>query len=544
MRRQRSPEAMVTVQATDDRRDRRARRPAHQYPATPLHEARRHAAKLFGILCCCLGMPCGAAAPVETLLEMQVGEVRVLAQLEVARVAVGDGQVLNAQAVDGKEVIVFARHAGSTSLQVWNAGGQRRRYRVEVAPEGTRRVLAELRKMLERMPAVRVSEVGDKLVAEGDDLSDDDRARVAALAKRYPQLLDFTGQVGWDRMVLLDVQVVEVPRSRLLELGVRWNSASDGGLNAGLAWDGGSSRFGLRPGESVIDTAFPARAAAGYFGINAVLSAQIRAMAQDGTAVVLAQPQLLARSGATAEFLAGGEVPYSTVEANGTSNTAFKPYGVSLRITPRIERNGAVRSRIEVEVSSVDQSLSVPNGPALKTRRAVTEFNVRSGQTLVLAGFLSREASRNIDKLPLLGDLPVLGELFKSRRRRSADTELAIFVTPVVVAPDDPGLVRRIERGRSLLDRSFPRAPLINTPLHSTAERRGAPRLPPPLQPPLPPLLPATAAAGGWNPHRGKGSQWSQAVSGAPAAARAVPAAAIPSPEPRRLGANQYDFDK
>ena len=102
----------------------------------------------------------------------------------------------------------------------------------------------------------------------------------------------------------------------------------------------------------------------------------------------------LARSGATAEFLAGGEVPYSTTDANGNTNTAFKPYGVSLRITPQVERNGAVRSRIEVEVSSVDTSLSVPNGPSLKTRRAATEFNVQSGQTLVLANsYLGRQVS-------------------------------------------------------------------------------------------------------------------------------------------------------
>src|SRR3546814_13450918 len=101
--------------------------------------------------------------------------------------------------------------------------------------------------------------------------------------------------------------------------------------------------------------AFPATAAAGYFGVSAMLSAQINAMAQTGTAVVLAEPQLLARSGATAEFLAGGEVPYSTVDANGNVSTAFKPYGVSLRITPQIERNGAVRSRIEVEVSRSEE---------------------------------------------------------------------------------------------------------------------------------------------------------------------------------------------
>src|SRR3546814_12725263 len=111
-------------------------------------------------------------------------------------------------------------------------------------------------------------------------------------------------------------------------------------------------------------------------------------------------------------------VPYATVDANGNTNTAFKPYGVSLRITPKIERNQAVRSRIEVEVSSVDTSMSVPGGPALKTRRAATEFNVRSGQTLVMAGFLSKEESRNHDHIPGLGSITILGRLFGSGRFR------------------------------------------------------------------------------------------------------------------------------
>src|SRR3546814_112457 len=178
--------------------------------------------------------------------------------------------------------------------------------------------------------------------------------------------------------------------------------------------------------------AFPATAAAGYFGVSAMLSAQINAMAQTGTAVVLAEPQLLARSGATAEFLAGGEVPYSTVDANGNVSTAFKPYGVSLRITPQIERNGAVRSRIEVEVSSVDNSLSVPNGPSLKTRRAATEFNVQSGQTLVLAGFLSREESRNVDKVPVLGDIPILGHLFKRSEEHTSELQSLMRISYAV----------------------------------------------------------------------------------------------------------------
>ncbi|WP_317135345.1 type II and III secretion system protein family protein [Pollutimonas sp. M17] len=449
------------------------------------------------LLCCLLlgTMSVCFAAGRDNQLSLQTGEVKVLAIPDVARVAVGDGHVINAVTTDEKEVIVFARNEGSSTLQIWSETGRRHRYQVDVAPEGARRIQQELHSVLERIPHARISVVGEKLVVEGDDLSDGDRERIAELSRRYPSLLDFTGQVGWDRMVLLDVQVVEVPRVQLQELGLRWNTATSGGVNAGLVWDGGSKRWAERPGEATMPLAFPATAAAGYFGVSALLSAQINAMAQTGTAVVLAQPQLLARSGATAEFLAGGEVPYSTVDANGNANTAFKPYGVSLRITPKIERNGAVRSRIEVEVSSVDTSLSVPNGPSLKTRRAATEFNVRSGQTLVLAGFLSREESRNVDKVPGLGDIPILGPLFKSTRFQRNETELAIFVTPILVAADHPDLEQRVRNSRDIVDASFPEAPRINVPVLP----RGA----------LPDAL-AALPAHAWDPWAGEGSQWSK----------------------------------
>lgn len=441
-----------------------------------------------------------ALARQDVLIKMQVGEVKVLAIPDVARVAVGDGHVLNAVTTEEKEVIVFARHEGASAVQVWSANGQRHRYQIEVAPEGTRQIQHELRHVLERIPNAQVSVVGDKLLVEGDDLSDSDRDRVAALSKRYPQLLDFTSPVGWDRMVLLDVQVMEVPRSQLQEWGVRWGGETFGGLNAGLAWDGGSKRLSDRPGETVVPLPYPAATAAGYFGMNALLSARIDALAQTGSAVVLAQPQLLARSGATAEFLAGGEVPYSTTDANGKTNTVFKPYGVSLRITPQIERNGAVRSRIEVEVSAIDSALSVANGPSLKTRRASTEFNVRSGQTLVLAGFMSREESRNVNKVPGLGDIPILGQLFKSTRFQHNETELAIFVTPVVVAPDHPDLMQRVRQGNEILRTTFKTDELINVPVRPRAA------LPAPIE---------TTPALGWNAYRGQGSQWHEAEPGA-----------------------------
>ncbi len=423
-----------------------------------------------------IGMPAWSA---DEPLEMQVGETRVLAQPGVSRVAIGNGQVLSAVATEGREVVIFARAEGVSSVHVW-AGGRVKAYDVRVVPAGAPRLRAEVESLLARISGARSTLVGGRIVIEGDDLSDDDRARIAALADRYPAVVDFTGQVGWDSMVLLDVQVVEIPSSRLREFGVRWDGMTQGGLNAGMAWDGGSRGRMRRPGEAVIETSAPASSAAGYFGVNALLSARIAALAQSGEAVMLAQPQLLARSGASATFLAGGEVPYASTDSRGNPTTLFKSYGVSLRITPRIDRNGVIRSLIEVEASSVDLALTAPSGPALRTRRASTEFNVRSGDTLVIGGFLSRERADETSGLPWLKDIPVLGALFSSRRYQLRETELAIFVTPKIVSRHEPAMADRVRRGRELVNTAFPEPPRLGT------------------------AVPAT----GWDPYVGRGSQW------------------------------------
>nr|WP_255592490.1 pilus assembly protein N-terminal domain-containing protein [Bordetella sp. BOR01] len=402
-----------------------------------------------------------AAADAATLT-LEVGQTHVLRHAGVTRVAVGNGQVVSAVSVDGREVVLFARQEGASSVHVWTPAGVGAAYEVQVRPAGWTLMQEEVQALLRHIPNVRSNLVGGNIVIEGDDLADDDRARVSALAQRYPRILDFTGQVGWDSMVLLDVQVVELPTSRLREFGLQWDAVSQGGAHAGGVWRPGSSLQLADTGQPP-PLAMQGMGAGGYFGVNALISARIAAMAQSGEAVMLAQPQLLARSGTTASFLAGGEVPYSTTDAQGNSTTEFKPYGVSLNITPRIDRNGAIRSRIEVEASSVDTSLSVSGGPALRTRRAATEFNVRSGQTLVLGGFLSRERSHERSGLPLLQDIPLLGALFSSRRTQHKETELAIFVTPRIVSQDHAELALRVQRGRHVLKQAFPDTPVLGT---------------------------------------------------------------------------------
>ncbi|CAM3758233.1 pilus assembly protein N-terminal domain-containing protein [Bordetella bronchialis] len=458
-------------------------------------------ASLPVLLAFCALWPDAAWCRVPTLLEMQVGETRVLTHRGVSRVAVGHGEILQAVPADAAEVIVFARAEGESSLHVW-AGGKRTAYTVRVAPARSRSMRTEVDALLARIPGARAESIGGQIVIEGSDLSDADHARIAALAQRYPQVLDFTGKVGWDRMVLLDVKVVELPRSRLSELGVRWDESTQGGLTAGWALDvAASRRLAERPGESPVSTALRAAPGVGYAGMNMLLSSRLNLLARSGEAVVLAQPQLLARSGSTAEFLAGGEVPYATVDKDGNASTLFKPYGVSLRITPTIAASGTVRSRIEVEASAVDASVTGSGGPALKTRRASTEFNVRSGRTLVIGGFLSRERNRESGGLPGLRDIPLLGALFGSRRDEFRETELAIFVTPVVVSESHASMVGAASRAGQHLQEAFPAAPRM---LMSA------------------PGEPVLAPHEAWDPYRGDGSQWA-------------------TPYPRH-GANQYDF--
>ncbi|KDD95402.1 type II and III secretion system protein [Bordetella bronchiseptica SBL-F6116] len=410
-----------------------------------------------------LWTPGGRAAPPAqpAVLRMEVGETQVLAAAGVTRVAVGNGQVLSATVVDGAEVALFARQPGTSSVHIWSGRGVRQAYAVEVLPAGRRRLREEVAALLARIPRARSSAVGAHIVIEGSQLSEDDHARIAALAQRYPEVLDFTGRVGWDRMVLLDVQVVELPRQSLRELGLRWGEPAAGGVHAGAVWNGGSAALAPPPGP--LAGAAAVRHAGGLLGVNALLSARLSALAQRGEAVLLAQPQLLARSGATASFQAGGELPYRTTDKEGNGTTLFKPYGVSLQITPRIDADGAVHARIEVEASSVDPTLALAAGPALRKRRAVTEFNVHSGQTLVLGGFLSRERSHEEKGLPWLSELPLIGALFGARRAALRETELAIFVTPTIVSPSDSFLQRRALLGQMQLDQAFPEAPRLGT---------------------------------------------------------------------------------
>ena len=431
-------------------------------------------------------------------IEMFVGESRVFPAPNVGRIAVGNGQIMSAAALDKKEIIVFANGTGTSSLFVWNGDGRYQRIKVNILAGDTSRIAREVATFLATIPHAKASIVGDKVIVEGDNLSDADMAKIDQLEKRYPQLVNFTNRVGWEQMVMMDVKVVEFPKSELRDIGLKWGAVGGGTLAS--TWS--PIRFGTPPPGVRYNVMIPAGqnglpiTAPGLgggvplpsglnllSGLNLGLSAQLNLLEQEGRASVLAEPQLSARNGAKASFLAGGEFPYSVSNINGVT-IIFKPYGVKLDITPKVDHNGVIRATIQAEVSSIDASISTPGGPALLSRKTDTEFNVRSGETIVLAGLLQRNASTDIDKVPLLGDLPVLGALFRSKRFQNKETELVVFVTPTIVDSQSAGLVDRVNRTGERLEQQMGRQPYLSNPLQpgvgaADFNRRQAPQKPP-----------------------------------------------------------------
>ncbi len=397
-------------------------------------------------------------------IEMFAGESRVLAEPHVARLAVGNGKVLSAAVLDKKEMLLMASEPGISTLQIWTKDGRNRRIKVTIVPDGSR-VSREIATFLGAIPNVKTTVIGDKVVVDGDKLSDRDLSKIEELAKRYPQIVNFTNRIGWEKMVVLDVKVVEFPTTALREIGLKWGATGgmaiggvvmpyrrgeDGPYQINIASGGANAAPIVNPYGGPLSTTSSLNVLS---AINMGLNAQLNLMEQNGTATILAQPTLSTRSGSKASFLVGGEFPYSVSNLNGTT-IVFKPYGIRLEIEPRVDQNGVVRAKIMSEVSDIDTSVSSTGGPALRTRKTETEFNVMEGGTIVLSGLLKRDVSSSVDKVPLLGDIPVIGALFRSKRFQNNETELVVFVTPRAVDQNTPAMEESMGRGVERLQRT------------------------------------------------------------------------------------------
>ena len=187
-----------------------------------------------------------------------------------------------------------------------------------------------------------------------------------------------------------------------------------------------------------------------YFGIATSIASSINLLMSQGKAWVLASPQLSVRSGGEATFLAGGEVPIVIPSVLGVTQVEFKEYGVRLNITPSVNSQNEVLTTVMAEVSRIDPSVSVQGVPGFLTRRTESEINVRTGETMVISGLIDSSAAKSADKFPILGDIPIIGKLFRSDGFRGQRTELVVFVTPRIVTPSSPENRENLQRGEDI----------------------------------------------------------------------------------------------
>ena len=295
----------------------------------------------------------------------------------------------------------------------------------------------EIIRKLSGLDGIRVTEIGDTLLLDGEVPTQNDLSRVQAVAGIFGKKVVNLLSVKAPLQVLLQVQVVEARRNAGKDLGIRWGGVTGQGnvqLPGTNLADSTTPEIGLlSPQIGLIGEVFVGSA---LERLN-LLRARIDALASEGLVKLLAAPSMLTLSGSEANFLVGGEIPIFLGDEGGRIKFEWKPYGVQLKITPVVERQGYIDLKVNPEVSSFDwENALLVNGwkiPAFKTRRAEGHLILADGSTMVLGGLIQSEDTKVIDKIPLLGDIPIIGALFRSEKFQRQETELLIFVTPRIV---------------------------------------------------------------------------------------------------------------
>jgi pilus assembly protein CpaC len=381
-----------------------------------------------------------AAVPVAaTEVSLYVGEVKTLPVMRIQRIAIGNGKLITTNVLDD-ELLVLGEQAGRTSMFIWTVDGKESRYVVTVVQNDLNDSYKRLSALLVNMPGIKVERVGQHVVVTGN-ASKPDLARIASVTGLFPQTLNMVREeeVTMKRMVYMKVQIVEMKKSLSESLGVQWDTTING-PGAGVAGDVITSRSPLfripqqSPGFPTLPLTIESFRS--YFGIATGISSKINLAVSNGDAFVLASPELSTRSGGEAKFLAGGQIPVVT-PASGLSpaTVTYKDYGIKLSIKPIADDKGFVSTNVSTEVSTIDNSVAVNNQPGFLTRQTDSEVNVQAGQTMVISGLVSNDLARDVQRVPWLGDLPILGPLFRSTNFRNGRTDLVIFVTPTVVDP-------------------------------------------------------------------------------------------------------------
>jgi pilus assembly protein CpaC len=374
---------------------------------------KRRAMKFASVLLTLAGLTAHAAEPAAdtspvSILTLPAGQSLLMRYPGVRRVTVADGNVVDVKVFDDtQEILVLGKKDGLTDLRIWNRDGTSTAFLLKV-----------------------LGIADPPLVAP-------------------PSLQE-------EITILIKAKLIEVKKSALRDIGIDWADIAAGPIFATLDEFVTNEHFRVLPQGIDGLNGLPLNLGSNnhYFALTTVVDSVVNLLVNNGDARLLAEPTLTCINGGEADFLVGGEVPIPVQNQDGALNVVFKQFGIILNVAPHANEEGLIRTKVGVEVSSVDKAISVLGIPGFATRKTNTEMNVQSGRTMIVAGLFSAEDAKTVVKVPGLGSIPVLGELFKSRQFRRGESELVVLVTPHIIKVDDEAVRAGVAQYDTLKQRS------------------------------------------------------------------------------------------
>lgn len=387
---------------------------------------------------CCISVQVNA----ETL-QLEAGmQQRYQFGMQIDRVAVGDPKVADVSVIDSHELLITPLAAGSTNLTVWPEKGSQVLeliLQVKTAELAKKEALKQL-----ETPEYSVEAVGESMQLEGEIDSLEQHVAVRqAIGFDEEKDID-ASEFNEPSQVQIDIKIVEISKSRLQSAGFTLGKLGKGITRAIAPPEAITSATFSGSGLALSGNPIPDSEAFNMvFGrqSNGLLAA-LSMLEGNGFAYTLAEPSLIAMSGQSANFLAGGEFPVPVRGATGTDNSVtveYKEFGVRLSLTPTVLAKNRIALKVAPEVSELDFNAGIQSGgvtvPALRVRRTDTSVALGNGESFVISGLISQNTIANVDKLPGLGDIPVLGAFFRKNQLNREDRELLMVVTPHLVQP-------------------------------------------------------------------------------------------------------------
>lgn len=397
-----------------------------------------------------------------TPLNVSVNGSQYMEAPGITRLAVGNPDIADVKLLSNNDFLVVGKKAGSTSLIVWS-NGQREEYSVYVSgdDEGTERAIQKAI----GYPGVKVQMMNGKVLLRGKVKNQYEHDTAVKIAQFYMgsgggandakdtkgtitdsnviDLLDMTAP----SQIRLEAQIIEINTSNEKDLGIQYWSPALGDNTSGSSSNSNSSDItrgsaGLfYAGENFKNNS--RGGTLGWFGRRiSNVNASLQALITTGKARILSRPSITTMSGQKANILIGGRIPIPTSAGDGEISIDWREYGIRLNIEPVVDAENKITSKVHAEVSTLDYGHGVKENdftiPALASREADAVINVRSGMTMAIGGLLNSEDGKTITKIPLLGDIPIIGQFFRHTTKTRDNRELVILITPTLVSDDTP----------------------------------------------------------------------------------------------------------